>query len=138
MSSRARLTLLARQRAQMYAHEHVRALVSTSERCSVDHASLRVSSKQLTRHLWTTSTPAPVSSIARARDWCVEITLTRATRALDSARRSYSKKKKGKGGKKDTAAVVADDVSSDEEDGSEDDGEDGDGAIEYDPKVWKR
>ena len=76
--------------------------------------------------------------MGRARDGCVGNTLTRATRTLDSARRSYSKKKKGKGGKKDTAAVVADDVSSDEDDGSEDDGEDGDGAIEYDPNVWKR
>lgn len=138
MSSRACFTLLARRRARMYAHEHVRALVPTSERCIVDVASPRVSPEQLTRHLWTTSTPAPVSSIARARDERVENTLTCATRALDSARRSYSKKKKGKGGKKDTAAVGADDVSSDEDDGSEDDGEDGDGAIEYDPKVWQR
>jgi hypothetical protein len=122
----------------MYAHEHTRALVPTSERCSVDVASPRVSPKQLTRHLWTTSTLAPVSSIARARNGCVENTLTRVNRALDSARRSYSKKKKGKGGKKDTAAVVAVDVSSDEDDGSEDDSEDGDDAIEYDPDVWQR
>jgi hypothetical protein len=136
MSSRAYLTLLARRRAQMYAHEHTRALVPTSERCSVDVASPRVSPKQLTRHLWTTSTLASVSSIAR--NGCVENALTRVTRALDSARRSYSKKKKGKGGKKDTAAVVADDVSSDEDDGREDDSVDGDGAIEYDPKVWQR
>ena len=135
MFSRACLTILARRRVQTRAQEHLRSLVPTSERCNVGAVSSGDAREQLTRHFWTTSAATPSSSIAHARDERVANVSTCGIRALDATRRAYSKKKKGKGSKKD--AVVADDVSSNEDEDEDEDDVD-DGAVEYDPKVWQR